>query len=978
MTALALTTDGRSNAGRALVALVLTLVVAGGAVTPVAAATGTAVQDDGGDVEITRAEGNVEVDVSGLEGEFDNVTVGLVDPAGSNVTVPVDGDTAVVPIDNLTAGVDDGSSLVDATVRVTADGETYEDAVDLHTVTFAADAPAWIDGDSRLVLPLERTGTEGITGNDTVTVTAGDADLEAAVRAGGTQLTIPQSDLVDAVGPSTEIDLEAAVGDTRTLEPALRDTDDGLVLWHPLFETGAEYEVAVEDGDGAQYINDSATPVGPGEIDLSPFTGASEVDATVSSADGTLVDETVDLESFDLTATIVDDGSAVAFEQGVDGLTVTDAVVNASTSDTTAYALAGGGTVDDGRLALENATVAETDTLVLWTNAGVGAVELSAAEDAGRTDTGNDDGDGGSGPLGSILGAVGDLRTVGTFAALVIVPGLIGPAVGYGAFRFREEWTRDRLKITGVVALGFGVAVSVALLATIGDGLIPSLSPSGVADHALALAGVVLGTAAAPATYYYVGFPAGGATGSTGGFTIDVTVTDGDRPLDGRTKIGYRRADDPDATPKSATIRGGTGRISVPTRGSWTLAAKHGQHESEAVEATRRRSSVTLTVPFPATVTVTDREDGEPIPGATVTRRDDGTSHTTDANGTVTLEAGDGGSSAEIEIGHEKYDDRTETVAFTQDGDREVALAPRTGRVRLRSRVDGAPVGSTPLRLSPREQVLRERYGTITVRTGDDGTATRDGLLVGQYRAEIAPPAGRDDIFDGGKSILTVREDRSATAEVDATFTWSLSAAQRERIDRLRQRVRQLSDHAGRDTTIPRYYGSVVEAMLEAVERLPEAGHHFAHGETDPDAVADSLLAAAAKSIDAINDAMTTKRNVDLFAACADMPDPGLEWDGECDLEAVIERLESDRMTQRNALKDRYEDVTDRVETERGTVSEAAPAEEMVRHAWELGSDAGRGEEGIATIYAALLLLESVDGLFERDALRERLSRTVF
>ncbi|OLZ42568.1 hypothetical protein A6E15_17080 [Natrinema saccharevitans] len=978
MTALASTTDGRSRAGRALVALVLALVVAGTAVTPVAAAAATAVQDDGGDggdVTITRADGNVEVDVGGLDGEFDNVTVGLVNPDGSNETAAVSGGTAEVPIENLTAGVDDGASLVGATVRVTADGEAYEDTVDLHDVTFAADAPVWIDGDSELVLPLNGDDTAGLTENDTVTVTAGDTDLEAAVRAGGTQLTIPQSALVDAVDPSPEIDLEVSIADhesTRTLEPALHDTDDGLVLWHPLFETGTDYEVAVED-DGTKYINNSATPADPGEIDLSRLTGASEVDATVSSGDGTLVDDPeLPLESFELSATIVDDGSAVAFEQGVDGLSVTNAVVNASANGT--YALAGSGTIEDGRLALENATVSANDTLVLWTNAGVGTVELSAAPADPASSSAADESDGGdeSTLLESIL-------RIGTFAALLVVPGLIGPAVGYGAFRFREEWTRDRLKITGIIAVGFSLAIALVLLETVGGGLKPDdIALAAFTHHATALVGVVLGTAAAPATYYYVGFPAGRATGSTGGFTIDVTVTDGDRPLDGRTKIGYRRADASDATPKSTTIRDGTGRIGVPTRGNWTLAAKHGQHESEAVEATRRRSSVTLTVPFPATVTVTDREDGEPIPGATVTRRDDGTTQTTDESGAVTLEPDGAGSSTEVEISHEKYDDRTETVAFTQDGDREVALAPRTGRVRLRSRVDGAPVGSTPLRLSPREQVLRERYGTITLRTGDDGVATRDGLLAGQYRAEIAPPAGRDDIFDGGKSILTVREDRSATAEVDATFTWSLSAAQRERIDRLRRRIRQLSDHAGRDTTIPRYYGSVVEAMLEAVERLPEAGHHFAHGETDPDAVADSLLAAAEKSIEAINDAMTTKRNVDLFAACADMPDPGLEWDGRCDLETVIDRLESDLMTQRNALKDRYEDVTDRVETERGSVSEAAPAEEMVRHAWELGSDAGRGEEAIATIYAALLLLEAVEGLFERDALRERLSRTVF
>ncbi|SER37493.1 hypothetical protein [Natrinema salaciae] len=973
MTALAPIPDDRTTASRLLVALVLAVAVAGAMVAPATAAS--TAQDDG-DVGVTRSGDALTVDVTDLSDRPETVTVAVSEPnSTSSDPKTVSNGTAEVSIETLISGVDDGESLVGATVQVTAGNETYEDAVDLHTVTFAADdVPVWIDGDDpRIVLPLNASETVGITGNDTVAVTADDAALEGAVRADGTQLTIPQSELREAVGSSADVGLEVSVADghstSRTLEPELRETTDGLVLWQPLLETGSSYSVTAErTADGTRYVNAEAEPVRPGEIDLSSLTGVSEARVSVSSEDETLLDgRTVSLDRFSLSATVADGGSAVTFDQGVDGLGVRGVVIDSSTGSIERYAFDGGHRVEDGRLALGNATATANDSLVIATNAGVGTVTLSAApseQDPAPADE--------SGLLETILG-------FGTKAVILVVPALVGPAVGYGAYRFRNEWTGDRLKISSVVAVGFALALALVLVETVGGGLLPEIDslwpPNELTPHALAVVGVLLGAALAPVTYSRLGFRAGA---DAGGFTFDVTVTDGDRPLDGRTTIGYRRIDGGDTKAKSTTITGGTGRISVSEPGSWNVAAKRGEHDSEAVTVSRRKTSATLPIAFPATISVTDRDGGDPIAGATVTRTDDGTSRTTDATGTVSLEPGEPGSNVDVEIAHDKYENRTETVAFTQDGDRTVALSPRTGRVRLRSRVDGVPISSTPLRLTPREQSLRDRYGTISVTTGRDGSATRDGLLIGQYRAEIDPPAGRDDLFDGGKSIVTVREDRSTTAEVDAGFTWSLSSAQRSQIDRLRQRVRSLSDHAGRDTTIPQYYGTVVTRMLDAVESLPEAGHLFADGGTDPDVVADALLAAAADSVDAINDAMTTKRNVDLFAACADMSAAAVEWDGECDLETLLERLDSDAMTQRNALKDRYETVTSRVEAERGSVSEAAPAEEMLRHAWDLGNDAGRGDDAIVTIHAALLLLDAVDAVFEHDALCDRLSRTVF
>jgi len=843
--------------------------------------------------------------------------------------------------------------------------------------------PVWIDGGdgSTVVLPLDRGNTVGLTGSQAITISANGNEITADVRANGTQLTITQSTLIDEVGSAATIALEASiVGEDptkRTLGPELRDVDDGPVLWHPLLETDTAYDLSAEDDRERQYVNNSVEPVRAGEIELSPLSGARTVTASVSTADETSTvfeNEALSVQKpYPFSATVAADGTAITFDQSVDGLGVSTLIVNSSSNGIQQYTLEEGTTVENRRLVLEGTTVTEDDELVLATDAGIARVTLNSAEQPSKDPD---------------EGLIEPLVDIGKHASPLFLPALVGLLVGYGSYRLRNEWTRNRLRISATISIVLAVATAVGLLYLLRgvpailklfsfEGNVAGI-PLEIAlwPHGLAVSGVLLGATLAPGTYYLLGFPAG--VDRNTGFTVDVTVTDGNQPLSGRTKIGYRRVDDPNAEANEVTISDGVGRLRVPERGTWNIAAKHGSYDSDVAKVSKRKTSATLTVSFPATVTATDRSDGEPIEGAAITRTDSGSTETTDASGTVSLEPEDPGSRVEIEITHEKYEDRTETIEFTQNGDRTVKLAPRTGRVRLISRVDGVQTPSMPLRLSPREKVLQDRYGTISMTTGRDAVASRDGLLIGQYRTDIGAPDGRDHLFDGGKSVLTVREDRSTKVEVDARFTWSLSSTQRDQIDRLRQEVRSLSDHSGRDTTIPRYYGSVVVAILETVESLPKAGHHFAHSEVEPGAVADALLAAAESAIDAINDAMTTKRNVDLFAACADMPDSGVGWDGDCELETILEWLESDAMTKRNELKSRYETVTSQVETERESVSEAAPAEEMLRRAWELGSDAGRGTEAIVTIYVALLLLEAVEDMFEHDPLRDRLSRTVF
>jgi len=650
-----------------------------------------------------------------------------------------------------------------------------------------------------------------------------------------------------------------------------------------------------------------------------------------------------------VNATVIDENT-LAFHPSLAGLAV-DGVL-AGSGDDIRYGAVDGVRIDaDGQLeladeALDGDALNDGETLLLSTSAG----ELTVGTD-GTTPSD-----------GSILTVVFSVLPVFLVPLVVaVVPGVV--------LGRRSAERPDRIQTVLISIIGF----SLSCLAALAILLVLSRDPISVSMvHLAGLGGILVGTLAGGMTHQWFGSKNGAAVDSP--FAARVIVTDGAELFRGDVKIHYRKPDGREQSP--VMVRSGRKQIQMPGSGTWELYAHHESTRSTVESVDGSDPAVTLTIPVETTLTVVDASDDEPLRDVTA-RTDDRVVGTTDQNGTITVEPPADGSDVDIELSHDRYADATRRIRFQQDESPTVALDRQNGRFRATSRIDGNPAGPVPLRVLPDDEFLRSRFDAQTLTTDPDGTLSGHEVPVGQYRVETALTDGTG-LFDEDETTVQIRESETKTADLDVQFTWRLDSEQRDRIDRIRADVRSIADGGGRDGAIPRYYASVVESMLDTAESVPDAGHVFAGRDVDPDGVVDAILAAAERTTDAISEAMTTKRNVDLFAACSDMPDPQVRWDGTFELTDLLDRLETESGAQRREVKQRYEAVDGLIEERRGELSEIAPAREMQQRAWKLTRAADHGPDAVAVGYTSLLLLDAVEKLFEQDALRERLTRTVF
>ncbi len=426
----------------------------------------------------------------------------------------------------------------------------------------------------------------------------------------------------------------------------------------------------------------------------------------------------------------------------------------------------------------------------------------------------------------------------------------------------------------------------------------------------------------------------------------------------------------------------GTGSLSLG-RGKWTFTAESGD-ESDQKRRRTINSDSTLRFelgPQNAAATVTD-DDGEPLSNVPVTATLDGgesSTHQTDSEGRVTFALPLEADEVELSASHEKYDGDSATVAL--DGgsapEESLTLDLRTGSLDVTVTVDGTPVSGLPVETRAREQAVREVGGHREGTTDDEGVAAFTGLPVGKYEVGTEIPG---DAFAVQSKRVSVRDGQRGRATLEASFEYSLGRRQRDRIAEIRRDVDGLTTGSGRDVAIPRYYGTVVTALLDTVERLPREGHRFATAEADPDEVVAALLDTAEETVELVDDAMATKRNTDLFGACVDMADARVAWDGEFEVETLFGLLGEDRTAQRQPVRTQLQAVDDRINDERSDVAVVAPARELWEGVKQLVRDAPDDDRvrGAAVVFAATGLLDAIDELFDHDELRERLERTVF
>ena len=883
------------------------------------------------------------------------------------------------------------------TFRVTDDGEdrTVTSAViradfRLDESVAFADGPIWTDEDT-LFVPLEPNGTYESGESFAVEVSAdGVTDtVRGTVENGMLEIDRGSLDAEPEMADGIEIDvvtIEGSVTDgSKAIEPELRLVDSDLVLWYPLLESGTSYTLSI-DTDEARYVRSDA-PSPDGSLDVPQgVIGADDIDIALTTNETTIeLDDREIARAHRLDGTIEGDDTVV-LDVSLGGLDASEIAIVGTDSESTAR---------DGRIDGRELTVSDTDLSVadrLLVSTAAGLLEIHPERDdetaadgqpsgANESSTGDDEDDTSS--IGSMIDKVMDAAM--SLDSLLLVPALFGSLAGIVIAWMGGNSNANSKNAVASGIVGLGLATFALLIGALGlqaTGTIDSVFEPSM-YHAYSGASVAFGGVLAIGSY--VVFAATGVFNSPERFTVNIEVVDNRNQVsvDGNLTV-KAVASDQSYPPNETTITDGNGYIKLREGPTWTLFTT--EYRSNRPEAEVGVSNVRIDVDFPI-VDVSVYEEGskrDVIKNATVEFEAAGVVETkrTGTTGSVQFEPPKSASSGRITVSHDRYHEETVAVeTLTSETSERIALSPRTGDLRIRSSIGGVPTGEMDIQFSPEDEFLSRRIDTSKDWKTDEDGEISGSPIIGAYSVELPQPDGRS-YFEGDTAEFRLEEGETTTVDLDASFTWTI-ADHEYRISRLRTEISQLSEYSGRDGAVPAYYGSVVEATLDAAaDDLPASGHRFFETGVDPEPVANAMLLSAAEAVEAITAAMTTKRNIDLFAACSDLADPAVSWTGHYDIDELFEWLEGDLEARRDEIRRRFDRRTDEVksaiERRRQDYSELEPVRAMLDRVETLVSTDRDDISVIVTTYTALQLLDAIESLFDHDELCERLSRTVF
>jgi hypothetical protein len=430
------------------------------------------------------------------------------------------------------------------------------------------------------------------------------------------------------------------------------------------------------------------------------------------------------------------------------------------------------------------------------------------------------------------------------------------------------------------------------------------------------------------------------------------------------------------------TLRDGYAEVNLP-QGQWEITLG-GLFETTSTVSVRKDTEVVLE-PDPQflSVQVNDSLTGEGLRDTHVTVTpdvgDSQSGHVQDSS--VTVQLSPRARRANVTVDHDRYDSTSEEITLQRGETQQVTLtlAPKTGTITPTVLVDGKPASGVRVESKAIDQRTRQyQRHPITGMTDERGQSTLQNCIVGEY--DVTAAVDESGRFTVPTSRITVESGSTSKVKLELSFDFQLSGQQRERIERMNERLSNLTSVTGRDTAIPEYYGSVVQELLEMIQRTPKLGHLFVTSELDPVRLVDALLDQAGTVVEQIATAMSSKRNTDLFTASRDLPAYGGGWSGQFDPDRLIELWGRDPTEARRLIVDRLDDIEERIRTEQTELASVAPA----REPWELARE-HVGKEHVENAVRATAMafvyegyLDAIERLFDDPELRERLERTVF
>jgi len=488
----------------------------------------------------------------------------------------------------------------------------------------------------------------------------------------------------------------------------------------------------------------------------------------------------------------------------------------------------------------------------------------------------------------------------------------------------------------------------------------------------------------------------GGTLGAYGGFILGMKAITPKHPVS--IQLIDDQTHEPVRTDEYVTANYQSGRGSTKVKvsgGAAKATLKEGNWQfssgADAIEGTKtKRVTGEDIVEIPvsragAEFMVESMVDDSPLSDATVTLAPGSESA---EDGTILRPIGDGihrgdlpagVSTATVRVTCDRYQSEERTFQDIGNSLRgTIKLAPKQGTLEVTVTLEGDPVADIPVVVSARSDIVKE--GTRRERTNSRGQVVESGVVVGEYDVTVELPAGADEFeMDDIDNPVTVAEDETTTVEVDVRFAYELPPEARRRLGDLRDRLESVSSHPRSDVAIPTFYASVVHELLDTVEDVPRNPALFLQNDHSPQTTIDALLAAAEAGVEAIDEAMSSKQNADLFAACGDMDRADVVWEGSFDLASFFERVEQDSGRRRADIAQRLDEVDDTISRELRDLSEVRPAQDMWEQTRDMARDTSRSDPEMAAITVlGLGLLDAIEALFDRQPLRERMTRTVF
>ena len=329
-----------------------------------------------------------------------------------------------------------------------------------------------------------------------------------------------------------------------------------------------------------------------------------------------------------------------------------------------------------------------------------------------------------------------------------------------------------------------------------------------------------------------------------------------------------------------------------------------------------------------------------------------------------------------VEVDHEDYESNTQPV--TRSGSAEFKLSRLSGQLNINSYIDGQQVGDLDINMSLQEDQLGDQVSKNLYI--DDSGHTSIETRWGDYVITSEEIIGLEH-YSMSDTTVSLSPNMAKSVKLYIEFNYKHPDSTLNSISEIREDIEFITNESY-DVVIPSYYASVAETILEFVETIPNRGQFFIDTSYTPTEMTEAYLSAASELVSVITETMRSKRNVDLFVACEDMPATEIDWDSDELPRTFLSPFgenQIDKSKLRDDIRTRHRDMDDFINEKKQAVNETSPVSEMHQNVTKVMQIDTQSEAiEVAHTIAVAIMLDAIEESFDHEEIMDRLSQTVF